>query len=187
MFLAAVKTQIKTHGTNLQIYVGAADGGNMWWRSGGPVAWMTAIGRTRRFRRSPARFTLKIRALPPRCGRFSSISGCPTPIISKVAAFRWAVRCGFMRCSCATRLPEARPYRDQGRVYRVPPGPHVVRRLRLGEPDGGFKYALVDDRENELIVTPGLTIEVPIGSYDVSQGRGDGFVERICFRGKRLG
>jgi len=38
----------------------------------------------------------------------------------------------------------------------------------------GLKYALVDDRENELIVTPGLTIEVPIGSYDVSQGRGAG-------------
>ncbi len=38
----------------------------------------------------------------------------------------------------------------------------------------GFKYALVDNRESELIVTPGLTIEVPIGSYDVSQGRGDG-------------
>ena len=38
----------------------------------------------------------------------------------------------------------------------------------------GLKYALVDDREHQFILTPGFTIAVPTGSTDVMQGRGSG-------------
>ena len=38
----------------------------------------------------------------------------------------------------------------------------------------GFKYALVDDREKQFIVTPGFTLTIPTGNEDVMQGRGDG-------------
>jgi len=38
----------------------------------------------------------------------------------------------------------------------------------------GLKYALVDDVENEFILTPGLTFEVPTGDDEVIQGEGDG-------------
>jgi hypothetical protein len=38
----------------------------------------------------------------------------------------------------------------------------------------GLKYALVDDQDEQLLVTPGLTVTVPTGSTDVWQGRGSG-------------
>jgi cbb3-type cytochrome oxidase maturation protein len=38
----------------------------------------------------------------------------------------------------------------------------------------GLKYAVVKDEDNQLIVTPGLTVTVPIGSTDVWQGHGAG-------------
>jgi hypothetical protein len=38
----------------------------------------------------------------------------------------------------------------------------------------GFKYALVDDAEKQLLITPGLTITVPTGSDNVFQGDGSG-------------
>lgn len=38
----------------------------------------------------------------------------------------------------------------------------------------GFKYAVIDDREKGLIVTPSLRFEIPIGADDLFQGRGDG-------------
>ena len=38
----------------------------------------------------------------------------------------------------------------------------------------GLKYALVDDREHQLLLTPGFTLAVPTGSTDVMQGRGSG-------------
>ncbi|MCW5553452.1 MAG: hypothetical protein KIS67_14985 [Verrucomicrobiae bacterium] len=38
----------------------------------------------------------------------------------------------------------------------------------------GLKYALVDDVDNQLLVTPGLTFEIPTGNTDVLQGRGKG-------------
>jgi hypothetical protein len=38
----------------------------------------------------------------------------------------------------------------------------------------GLKYAVVDDEENQLLVTPGLKLEVPTGSGDVFQNNGDG-------------
>jgi hypothetical protein len=38
----------------------------------------------------------------------------------------------------------------------------------------GFKYALVDMREDNFIVTPALRVEIPIGSRDVYSGHGDG-------------
>lgn len=38
----------------------------------------------------------------------------------------------------------------------------------------GLKYAVIDDRENQLIVTPGFTVEIPTGNTDVLQGRGKG-------------
>ena len=38
----------------------------------------------------------------------------------------------------------------------------------------GLKYALIDDKENQFILTPGLTFHIPTGSEEVFQGRGDG-------------
>ena len=38
----------------------------------------------------------------------------------------------------------------------------------------GFKYAVIDDRESGLIVSPSLRYEVPLGNAKVFQGFGDG-------------
>ena len=38
----------------------------------------------------------------------------------------------------------------------------------------GLKYAVVKDDDNQLLVTPGLTVTVPTGSTDVWQGKGSG-------------
>ncbi|HKK50019.1 MAG TPA: hypothetical protein VKA74_00465, partial [Myxococcota bacterium] len=38
----------------------------------------------------------------------------------------------------------------------------------------GFKYAVIDDRERGLIVTPSFRFEIPLGNDDVLQGHGDG-------------
>lgn len=38
----------------------------------------------------------------------------------------------------------------------------------------GFKYAVIDDRANALLVTPGFTFEIPLGNRDVFQGNGSG-------------
>lgn len=38
----------------------------------------------------------------------------------------------------------------------------------------GFKYAIIDDREKGLIVSPSLRYELPIGNDGVLQGTGDG-------------
>ena len=43
-----------------------------------------------------------------------------------------------------------------------------------GDVAAGLKYALVDDKDLQLLVTPGLTVTVPTGSTDVWQGRGSG-------------
>jgi len=40
----------------------------------------------------------------------------------------------------------------------------------------GFKYAVIDDREAGLIVTPSLRYEVPLGSDGVFQGTGKGVI-----------
>lgn len=38
----------------------------------------------------------------------------------------------------------------------------------------GFKYALIDDRANQFILTPGFTFDIPLGDKKVFQGNGDG-------------
>lgn len=38
----------------------------------------------------------------------------------------------------------------------------------------GLKYALIDDQENQFILTPGLKYELPTGNTRVFQGNGDG-------------
>lgn len=38
----------------------------------------------------------------------------------------------------------------------------------------GLKYALIDDRDSQFILTPGFTIELPTGQSKVFQGNGDG-------------
>jgi hypothetical protein len=38
----------------------------------------------------------------------------------------------------------------------------------------GAKYAVIDDKENQLIVTPGFEVELPIGNKEVFQGSGKG-------------
>ena len=43
-----------------------------------------------------------------------------------------------------------------------------------GDLAAGLKYAVINDTENQLIVSPGLTITVPTGSTEAYQGRGSG-------------
>lgn len=38
----------------------------------------------------------------------------------------------------------------------------------------GFKYALIDDKKHNFILTPGLTFHIPTGDREVFQGRGGG-------------
>lgn len=38
----------------------------------------------------------------------------------------------------------------------------------------GLKYALIDDKDSQFILTPGLTVELPTGNSRVFQGNGDG-------------
>lgn len=38
----------------------------------------------------------------------------------------------------------------------------------------GLKYAIIDDKENNFILTPGFKIELPTGNQDVFQGNGKG-------------
>lgn len=38
----------------------------------------------------------------------------------------------------------------------------------------GLKYALIDDRDDQFLLTPGFTITLPVGSTDVYQGYGGG-------------
>jgi len=38
----------------------------------------------------------------------------------------------------------------------------------------GFKYALIDDKEHQFILTPGFTFFVPVGNQEVFQGKGSG-------------
>lgn len=38
----------------------------------------------------------------------------------------------------------------------------------------GLKYAVIDDRENQFILTPGVELELPTGDRKVFQGNGDG-------------
>lgn len=44
----------------------------------------------------------------------------------------------------------------------------------FGDLAAGLKYALVDDRDSQLLVSPGLTVTIPTGSQDVFQARGSG-------------
>jgi hypothetical protein len=38
----------------------------------------------------------------------------------------------------------------------------------------GFKYALIDDRENDFILSPAIRYEIPLGNEGLFQGYGDG-------------
>ena len=40
----------------------------------------------------------------------------------------------------------------------------------------GFKYALIDSRENDFILSPAVRYEIPMGNFGVYQGYGDGVV-----------
>jgi hypothetical protein len=51
----------------------------------------------------------------------------------------------------------------------------------------GLKYALIDDRANEFILTPGFTFEVPLGNSEVFQGNGDGELNLFVSAAKGFG
>lgn len=38
----------------------------------------------------------------------------------------------------------------------------------------GFKYALIDDRENDFILSPSLRYQIDLGDHGIAQGNGDG-------------
>lgn len=48
----------------------------------------------------------------------------------------------------------------------------------------GLKYALIDDKENQFILTPGFKIELPTGNRDVFQGNGKGEWDVFVSAGK---
>jgi hypothetical protein len=52
---------------------------------------------------------------------------------------------------------------------------------------GGLKYAIVDDRENDFILTPGVTFEFPTGNQRVFQGEGSGIWNLFVSAGKGFG
>ncbi len=51
----------------------------------------------------------------------------------------------------------------------------------------GLKYAVIDDRANQFILTPGFTFEVPTGNSDVFQGNGDGELNLFVSAAKGFG
>jgi hypothetical protein len=51
----------------------------------------------------------------------------------------------------------------------------------------GLKYALIDDKENTFILTPGFKLKLPTGNEDVFQGTGDGQWDIFVSSAKGLG
>lgn len=51
----------------------------------------------------------------------------------------------------------------------------------------GLKYALIDDRQNQFLLTPGFTIELPTGDRNVFQGKGNGEWNTFISAEKGLG
>jgi hypothetical protein len=51
----------------------------------------------------------------------------------------------------------------------------------------GLKYALIDDRANQFILTPGFTFEIPLGNREVFQGNGDGELNAFVSAAKGFG
>jgi hypothetical protein len=51
----------------------------------------------------------------------------------------------------------------------------------------GVKYAIIDDKDAEFIVTPGVTLEMPTGNDEVFQGNGDSTVNPFVSVGKGFG
>ena len=51
----------------------------------------------------------------------------------------------------------------------------------------GVKYAIIDDRDSEFILTPGVTVELPTGQSRVFQGNGDSTINPFVSVGKGFG
>lgn len=51
----------------------------------------------------------------------------------------------------------------------------------------GFKYALVDSEENQFIITPGFTYEIPLGEKAIFHGTGDGILNLFASAEKGWG
>ena len=51
----------------------------------------------------------------------------------------------------------------------------------------GLKYAIIDDPDMGLLVTPGFTYEIDTGNHDVFQGNGDGIIRPMVNVGYDLG
>lgn len=51
----------------------------------------------------------------------------------------------------------------------------------------GLKYALIDDRASQFILTPGFTFEFPLGDEEVFQGNGDGELNLFVSAAKGFG
>ena len=54
----------------------------------------------------------------------------------------------------------------------------------LADIGAGLKYALIDDQEQGLLVTPGFTLELTTGDKDVFQGNGDGLLRAFVSAAK---
>jgi hypothetical protein len=56
-------------------------------------------------------------------------------------------------------------------VFKGNVGPHLSGWANLA---GGVKYAVIDDKADAFVLTPGITFEVPTGEKEIYQGKGDG-------------
>jgi hypothetical protein len=54
------------------------------------------------------------------------------------------------------------------------PNHTLAHRYGWADVAAGLKYAIIDNEASQLLVTPGLTVTVPLGSTDVWQGHGSG-------------
>lgn len=60
-----------------------------------------------------------------------------------------------------------------GYVWERPESPLLHDQNGFLNLSGGFKYALIDDPENQFILSPALRVEVPTGSRDIFEGGSD--------------
>ncbi len=51
----------------------------------------------------------------------------------------------------------------------------------------GAKYALIDDKDNAFILTPGLTYDIPLGEEEIFNGTGDGIFNAFVSTQKGFG
>jgi hypothetical protein len=73
-----------------------------------------------------------------------------------------------------------------GYIWTKPDNPALKHDDGFANIAAGFKYALIDDRENNFILSPRLVIEIPVGQDNVYMGYGDGIAITSVSAGYQL-